>query len=245
MKRTAKSFPVYLDYAKAVNKLSDDEAGKLFKALLEYADSGQDPQLEGSLYAVFAIMQNQLDRDTEKYVQKCERLRQNGSKGGRPVRDKEPNGNQEKPNGYPEKPKKPDTDTDTVTDTVTDSNIGSKASKPPTSTSFDFQAVQELYNCYCPSLPRCAKLTEKRKKSIRSCIKEKFTMEDFEAAFKKAEASSFLTGNKPGSSFRACFDWLTNPSNLAKVLEGNYDDMEKKSNGKTEPKPLWTVGTTV
>lgn len=30
MKRTAKSFPVYLDYAKAVNKLSDDEAGKLF-----------------------------------------------------------------------------------------------------------------------------------------------------------------------------------------------------------------------
>ena len=85
MKRTAKSFPVYLDYSKAVNKLSDAEAGQLFKALLEYADSGQDPQLEGSLYVVFAIMQNQLDRDTEKYVQKCERLRQNGSKGGRPV----------------------------------------------------------------------------------------------------------------------------------------------------------------
>lgn len=152
MKRTAKSFPVYLDYSKAVNKLSDAEAGQLFKALLEYADSGQDPQLEGSLYAVFAIMQNQLDRDTEKYVQKCERLRQNGSKGGRPVRDKEPNGNQEKPNGYPKKPKKPDTDTDTVTvtdtDTVTDSNIGHKADKPPSRHRFAPPTVEEV-RAYC------------------------------------------------------------------------------------------------
>jgi len=150
VKRTAKSFPVYLDYSKAVTKLSDAEAGKLFKALLEYADSGQDPQLEGSLYAVFAIMQNQLDRDTEKYVQKCERLRQNGSKGGRPIRDKEPNGNQEKPNGFFAKPKKPDTDTDTVTDidTVTDSNIGSKADKPPSGHRFIPPTVEEV-RAYC------------------------------------------------------------------------------------------------
>ena len=148
MKRTAKSFPVYLDYSKAVNKLSDAEAGQLFKALLEYADSGQDPQLEGSLYAVFAIMQNQLDRDTEKYVQKCERLRQNGSKGGRPVRDKEPNGNQEKPNGFSEKPKKADTDTVKVTDTVTDSNIGSKADKPPSCHRFTPPTVEEV-RAYC------------------------------------------------------------------------------------------------
>lgn len=139
MKRTAKSFPVYLDYAKAVNKLSDDEAGKLFKALLEYAGSNHEPQLEGSLYAVFAIMQNQLDRDTEKYEQKCAQLRENGSKGGRPAKNKEPDANQEKPNGFSSQPNKPDTDTDTDTDTdketatATDSNKGKpedKQSKP-------------------------------------------------------------------------------------------------------------------
>lgn len=150
MKRTAKSFPVYLDYSKAVTKLSDAEAGQLFKALLEYADSGQEPQLEGSLYAVFAIMQNQLDRDTEKYAQKCERLRQNGAKGGRPVRGKEPNGNQGKPNGYSTKPKKPETDTETVTDidTVTDSKIGRKADKPPSRHRFTPPTVEEV-RAYC------------------------------------------------------------------------------------------------
>ncbi len=149
MKRTAKSFPVYLDYSKAVNKLTDAEAGQLFKALLEYADSGQEPQLEGSLYAVFAIMQNQLDRDTEKYVQKCERLRQNGSKGGRPVRDKEPNGDHEKPNGYSLKPKKPETDKVTeIIETVTDSNIGDKADKPPSRHRFTPPTVGEV-RAYC------------------------------------------------------------------------------------------------
>ena len=152
MKRTAKSFPVYLDYAKAVNKLSDDEAGKLFKALLEYAGSNHEPQLEGSLYAVFAIMQNQLDRDTEKYEQKCAQLRENGSKGGRPSKNKEPDGNQEKPNGYPKTPKKPDTDTDTVTvtdtDTVMDSNIGHKADKPPSRHRFAPPTVEEV-RAYC------------------------------------------------------------------------------------------------
>ena len=144
MKRTAKSFPVYLDYAKAVNKLSDDEAGKLFKALLEYAGSNHEPQLEGSLYAVFAIMQNQLDRDTEKYEQKCAQLRENGSKGGRPSKNKEPDGNQEKPNGYPKKPKKPDTDTDT--DTVTDSIAETKADNPSSRHPIDYEAVKKLYN---------------------------------------------------------------------------------------------------
>lgn len=146
MKRTAKSFPVYLDYAKAVNKLSDDEAGKLFKALLEYAGSNHEPQLEGSLYAVFAIMQNQLDRDTEKYEQKCAQLRENGSKGGRPSKNKEPDGNQEKPNGFSSKPNKPDTDTDT--DTVTDSIIETKADKPPTRKRFVPPTVDEV-RAYC------------------------------------------------------------------------------------------------
>ena len=207
MKRTAKSFPVYLDYSKAVNKLSDAEAGQLFKALLEYADSGQDPKLEGSLYAVFAIMQNQLDRDTEKYVQKCERLRQNGSKGGRPVRDKEPNGNQEKPNGYSLEPKKPDTDT--VTDTVTDSNIGSIADKPPSLHRFTPPTVEEV-RAYC---------TEKGYTVDPKRFVDYYT------------SNGWRVGKNPMK------DW--------KAAVRTWNGKEQSHNGKTEPKSIWTVGTTV
>lgn len=154
MKRISKSFPMYLDYFKAVNKLPDEQAGQLFKAILEYANTSKEPELDGSLYAVFAIMQNQLDRDTEKYNKKCERLQQNGAKGGRPSAGEKPNQDEKKPNGYFEKPKKPDTDTVTVTetetdtDTVTDSNIGSMAVKPPARARFSPPSVEEV-KAYC------------------------------------------------------------------------------------------------
>ena len=115
-----KSFLVYLDYAKAVEWLSDEDAGKIFKALLAYADNREEPQLDGGLRAVFAMMQNQIDRDREKYEETCEKRRANGEKGGRPPKAKAQTENQKKPNGFSEKQTKHDTDTDTDTDTEKD-----------------------------------------------------------------------------------------------------------------------------
>ena len=46
-------------------------------------------------------------------------------------------------------------------------------------------------------------------------------------AIKKAAESDFLNGcgNK---AFVASFDWIFRPTNFPKVLEGNYDNKEKK-----------------
>ncbi|MBO7172145.1 MAG: hypothetical protein J6V52_04240 [Bacteroidaceae bacterium] len=127
----AKSFLVYLDYAKAVEWLSDEDAGKIFKALLAYADNREEPQLDGGLRAVFAMMQNQIDRDREKYEETCEKRRANGEKGGRPPKAKAQSENQTKPNGFSEKQTKHDTDTDTEKDTETDIEKESKKEKAP------------------------------------------------------------------------------------------------------------------
>ena len=127
----AKSFLVYLDYAKAVEWLSDEDAGKIFKALLAYADNREEPQLDGGLRAVFAMMQNQIDRDREKYEETCEKRRANGEKGGRPPKAKAQTENQEKPNGFSKKQTKHDTDTDTEKDTDTDTEKESVKEKAP------------------------------------------------------------------------------------------------------------------
>lgn len=124
-----KSFLVYLDYAKAVEWLSDEDAGKIFKALLAYADNREEPQLDGGLRAVFAMMQNQIDRDREKYEETCEKRRANGEKGGRPPKAKAQTENQEKPNGFSEKQTKHDTDTDTDTEKDTDTEIKKESKK--------------------------------------------------------------------------------------------------------------------
>ena len=50
-------------------------------------------------------------------------------------------------------------------------------------------------------------------------------MEDLEEAFRKAEASDFLRG-KNGRNWQANFDWIMKDRNLAKILDGNYDNRQ-------------------
>ena len=50
-----------------------------------------------------------------------------------------------------------------------------------------------------------------------------YTLEDFKTLFEKAEASSFLKG-KNDRNWRASLDWFVKDANMAKVLDGNFDD---------------------
>ena len=63
----------------------------------------------------------------------------------------------------------------------------------------------------------------------------------FREYFTRVERSAFLTG-KTGS-FRANFDWLLRPENIAKVLTGKYDASYQPSETKNTERdynaPLW------
>lgn len=105
--------------------------------------------------------------------------------------------------------------------------------KPPPSV--PYEEIKGMYNEICTSFPRCISLSDARKKAIRARIKSGYTLEDFRTLFSKAEASEFLKG-KNGRNWSASFDWLIADKNMAKVLEGNYDD---KRPGRKEPVPSW------
>lgn len=85
-----------------------------------------------------------------------------------------------------------------------------------------FQHIAEIYNEICISFPRLHNLSEARKKAIRARLNT-YTVEDFETVFRKAEASSFLKGGN-ARNWMATFDWMIRDSNMAKILDGNYDD---------------------
>ncbi len=89
--------------------------------------------------------------------------------------------------------------------------------------SIDYQKIVNAYNDTCVSFPRLKTLSDSRKKSIKARFNSGYTYEDFEDLFKKAEQSSFLKGAN-SRSWSATFDWLIKDSNMAKVLDGNYDD---------------------
>ena len=82
---------------RGMRRLSDAECGRLFRALLEYSQSGTEPiNLQGREEALFDVFADQIDRDSEKYENKCKQMQANGSKckqkvanGSRCAQDKE------------------------------------------------------------------------------------------------------------------------------------------------------------
>lgn len=107
--------------------------------------------------------------------------------------------------------------------------------KPPAPV--PYEEIKELYNEICLSFPRCVSLSDARKKAIRARFKSGYTMEHFRDLFTRAEGSSFLKG-KNARNWSANFDWLVKDANMAKVLEGNYDD-KGKGRGRKEIVPGW------
>lgn len=99
------------------------------------------------------------------------------------------------------------------------------------------QAVVDLYHSICTSFPRVRSLSDARKKAIRARLKA-YTIDDFREVFTKAEASDFLKGGN-GNDWSANFDWLIKDANIAKVLDGNYDNKGNKSTKRKEIVPDW------
>ena len=89
-----------------------------------------------------------------------------------------------------------------------------------TAVRIDYQHYVDLYNSHCSSLPQVKTLNEKRKRLIKRVVKE-VSEDDLLTALNKANTNSFLRGDSGG--WKANFDWLMNPDNITKVLEGNYD----------------------
>lgn len=86
----------------------------------------------------------------------------------------------------------------------------------------DYGNIVQMYNVHCHSLPSVRSLSEARKKAIKARLNN-YTVEDFKLLFHKAEASDFLKG-KNNRNWTATFDWLIKDANMAKVLDGNYDN---------------------
>ena len=91
----------------------------------------------------------------------------------------------------------------------------------------DYQQIFALYNSICVSFPQLTKLSDKRRKTIRARFNQGYTIDDFKQLFEMAEESSFLKGSN-GRNWSANFDWLITDANMAKTLDGNYSDRQRK-----------------
>ena len=85
-----------------------------------------------------------------------------------------------------------------------------------------YNVVVDDYNRICSNLPKVTALSDARKKAIKARI-NKYGCDGVMKAFRKASESDFLNGTN-GRNWRANFDWIMKDANMAKILDGNYDN---------------------
>ena len=91
-----------------------------------------------------------------------------------------------------------------------------------------YEQIKDMYNNICTSYPKLRSMSDSRKKAIKARLRQ-YSIDDFKFLFEKAENSSFLKGAN-NRNWSATFDWLIKDSNMAKTLDGNYDDRPMQRN---------------
>ncbi|MBR2193506.1 MAG: hypothetical protein IJ910_09410 [Bacteroidaceae bacterium] len=80
MLKDANNFLLFTEHRAAIDYLSDEDAGKLIKALFTYVDEGKLPDFNGPMMSLFMVIRTQIDRSHEAYKAKCEKNSANAKK---------------------------------------------------------------------------------------------------------------------------------------------------------------------
>lgn len=126
---------IYRDFIDVAKELDDGERGRLFLAIMQYANGEEVPPLKGAEKIAFVVLRSQIDRDDAAHDEYIEKQRENGKRGGRPKKDKPVNKNPKNPTLKKQNPKNLDIDTDIDIDIDTDVDIdidGEDSAEPET-----------------------------------------------------------------------------------------------------------------
>lgn len=81
-----KVLKIFTDFEEDIAELSDAEAGRLMRAMLRYARTGEEPILSGSERVLWKTSKRNIDKQQEAYMRICEQNRKNVTKRYEPLR---------------------------------------------------------------------------------------------------------------------------------------------------------------
>lgn len=105
-----------------------------------------------------------------------------------------------------------------------------------TNTIINYNGVVENYHLFCDRMSKVSKLSDQRKKHISARFKD-FDFDTIIEVLKRAGKSDFLCGLNP-KAWKADFDWIFNPTNFLKIMEGKYDNKVEKKIDTTDPRMI-------
>ncbi len=88
--KTPKGFFTYFHHAEVLEMLSDEQAGRLYKALMRYGNTGEEADFgsDSALDVVFALFKKEIDYKFERYAEICEMRSEAGKKSAKVRKEK-------------------------------------------------------------------------------------------------------------------------------------------------------------
>ena len=178
-----KSFIIHIDSLNILDELSDDQAGKLFKAI-KCHQLGEEFEFDALTRIAFSPFKNQFSRDSEKYLKLCEKNRLIAEARYATKSTTGVSGNDSLPS--------------TTKSTDNDSKSDSKSdSKEIVTMSAKANHSFNLFKYWCDVMGKnisTSKLTPKRDKAIKARLKEGYSFEQIKAAIDGCRNDPFSMG---------------------------------------------------
>ena len=161
-------------------------------------------------------MKSQIERDAQKYQERCDKNRNAANNRWRKENNLSPQQSKTDANAYNCTQTDADTDIDTDTENV--------CSSDKDISNIDYKKVIDWYNETVKplGLPTILTMNDNRKTLFNKIITI-YGRNSLTKAFEMVKRSSYLRGDT-NSQIKMSFDWLFTEDNYVKVLEGKYDD---------------------
>ena len=237
-----KGYVIYPDQWKALKGLSLARLGRVFKAVYETLNGveGAEKELIGSVRIAYDFLRVQFDMDVEKYERakalkavRDKRYREKikvTSRDASPFKEIEKEIETEKENEN-EKEKESTTSFVGSVENSGKAAIGisdtANSQKEAAAGPKDLEFFERVFKPYVnniirdSNIPPIRKITPERYEKILK-LREQYTSDDIYRVFQIAARSDFLNERGRKHKFQATFDWLIEPENFLRVLEGTY-----------------------
>lgn len=230
-------FCCYHNYYEKVANLSDQEVGRLFRALMKYSQTGEKQELAGRESVAYDFIVVDIDIAKEKYDEKCKKNQENA---------KSVSSNHKQPPATATERKRPPATAPKEKEEIKEKKYlalsDDKAVSNPDGfdrcTSEQIQRIIDAWNSLgLQTIQRIAP-NSTRIKLLRTRIRE-YGVEKVLEAIERIRGSTFLQGEK---GWVITFDWFIKPNNFPKVLEGNYDGRKQAEASQGRKTPYGSAG---
>lgn len=256
MSRNTDKSSIVINTKDAENMLQDftkEEAGEIFMALLAYANRGEEFKTDDrSMRTLFRTLQANIDRNNEKYEEKCERNRQiamEREKKRKEAREKDKKEEHERTRTSPieieigneigigieneinnkefnniKEAKASTSETSSDAAAEPQAQAKNEENQAKKQDKIDFEKVRQQFNRLMQdkAIPKLKGKIAGQRKAFFEARVREYGITSAYRVMIKAAESGFLNGGGR-NGWLANFEWIFKPNNFPKVLDGYYD----------------------